>query len=64
MGGRMIFKIESSTFTLEQILYHISKGRSNHLKLLIVDKFAELEAQLKQQTARADKAEALLKDKQ
>lgn len=59
----MIFKIESTTFTLDEILYHISKGR-NHLKPLIVDKFAELEQKLKQANARADKAESLLKSKE
>lgn len=33
----MIFKIEGSEFTIEELLHHISKGRSEHFKQPIID---------------------------
>ncbi len=45
----MIFKIENSTFTIEEILYHISKGKS-HLSPLVIARLNELQE-------RAEKAE-------
>lgn len=57
----MIIKLESTPFTLDEILYNISKGKSKHFIPLIIEKVEVLETQLQAEKQRADRAEAELK---
>ena len=56
----MNIKLESTSFTLEEILYNISKGKK-HLIPLIINKVEILEAQLNLEKQRAENAESELK---